>query len=182
MRALKRLVLGIVLLTLVMVAVAYALPKHVSVQRSVVINAHEQDIFPYLNDLRKFNEWSPWAARNPDTRFEYSGHPQGVGARMEWSGEGARAGGGGSQEIVESEDGKRVVVALEFEGQAPAAARYELGPAGAGTRVTWGVSADVGNNPLSRWTGLMFDRWIGEDFEQGLARLKELVEKQNAPR
>jgi hypothetical protein len=27
---------------------------------------------------------------------------------------------------------------------------------------------------------LMFDRWIGADYEKGLARLKDLVEKENA--
>lgn len=180
MRALKRLFLGLFLLLLVMVAVAYALPKTVFVQRSIAINAPEYDIFPYLNDFRKINEWSPWAARDPDMRFEFSGQPQGVGARMQWSSDQTGV-GEGSQEIVESEPGKLVVVAIEFDERAPASARYELKPAGAGTRVTWRLNAEVGNNPLARWMGLLLDRRVGEDFEQGLARLKELVEKGNAP-
>lgn len=175
MRALKRLLLGVILLTVVMAAVAYALPRHVIVQRSVAVNAPESDIFPYLNDLRRFNEWSPWAARDPETRFEYSGQPQGVGARMQWRSDHPEL-GEGEQEIVESEPGKRVRVALDFADRGAASAHYELRPAGAGTSVTWRLSADVGNNPVSRWMGLLFDRSVGKDFEQGLARLKELVE------
>lgn len=181
MRALKRLILGIVLLASVMGAVAFALPRHVIVERSTAINAPENDVFPYVNDLRKFTEWSPWAGRDPDIRYDFSGAAQGVGAKMQWSSDESGV-GEGTQEIVESEPGKLVVVALEFADRGPASARYELRPSGAGTRVIWGLNADIGNNPLSRWKGLLFDRWIGEDYERGLARLKELVERETGAR
>ena len=35
-----------------------------------------------------------------------------------------------------------------------------------------------GNNPMMRWMGLMFDKWVGADYETGLASLKELAEKE----
>ena len=57
-----------------------------------------------------------------------------------------------------------------------ATATYRLTPAGAGTKVTWGFNTDVGANPFMRWMGLMFDRWVGADYEDGLGRLKKLVE------
>ena len=47
-----------------------------------------------------------------------------------------------------------------------------------GTRITWGFTTDVGYNPMMRWMGLMFDKWIGADYEAGLASLKELAEKE----
>jgi hypothetical protein len=33
---------------------------------------------------------------------------------------------------------------------------------------------------LDRWTGLMMDRFIGPDYEKGLARVKALAEKEAA--
>ena len=42
--------------------------------------------------------------------------------------------------------------------------------------MTWGLEADMGNAPVGRYMGLMMDRWVGGDFEAGLARLKALVE------
>ena len=51
-----------------------------------------------------------------------------------------------------------------------------LRPEGDGTRVTWGLEADMGNAPVGRYMGLIMDRWVGGDFEAGLARLKALVE------
>ena len=62
MRPLMRLVLGIVVLVAMLAGVALALPSQVVVQRFVVINAPEPAVFPYLNNLHKFKDWSPWAA------------------------------------------------------------------------------------------------------------------------
>lgn len=179
MRAIKRLILGVFLLALVMVAAAFALPRHVSVERSAVINAPELDVFVYLNSPKKFNEWSPWAARDPEMHYVFSGPVEGVGARMEWDSDEF---GKGSQEIVESNPGKNIVVALDFDIQGAASSSFVLSPAGAGTKLSWGMNTDVGNNPLGRWTGLMLDRWIGADYEQGLTRLKQLVESGGASR
>jgi len=42
--------------------------------------------------------------------------------------------------------------------------------------VKWGFATDMGMNPIARWMGLMMDRWVGADYQKGLARLKDLVE------
>jgi len=54
MRPMTRLVLGLVVLIGIFAAVALGLPSHVTVTRSVVINAPEPIIFPYLNNLHQF--------------------------------------------------------------------------------------------------------------------------------
>lgn len=179
MRGLKRLIFGILLLVLVMVAVAFALPNQVSVERSTVINSLEADIFPYLNNLKKFNSWSPWAARDPETHYVFTGPVRGKGARMEWDSDTV---GTGTMEITATELNKSVMVALDFGVQGKANARYRLSPSGAGTRVTWGFETEVGNNPLKRWMSLLFDRWIGKDYEEGLANLKKVVEAEGVGR
>jgi hypothetical protein len=179
MRAIKRLILGVFLLALVMIAVAFALPRNVSVERSAVINAPESDVFPYVNNLRKFNEWSPWSAKDPEMQVGYAGPAQGKGARMTWD---SREFGTGTQEIVASEPNRSVEVALDFGDQGNGIATWTLFPSGAGTKVSWGFRTDMGNNPVSRWMGLMFDRWIGKDYEEGLARLKQAVETQTSGR
>ena len=53
MRPMTRLVLGLVVLIGIFAAVALGLPSHVTVTRSVVINAPEPIIFPYLNNLHE---------------------------------------------------------------------------------------------------------------------------------
>lgn len=173
MHPLKRFGLGVVLLALLLVAVAFALPQHITVARSKVINAPESDVFPYVNNLKRFNEWQPWAARDPEMEIKYSGPEQGVGASMEWKSSDV---GSGTHEIVESQTNRVVRVDLDFGDMGKAQATYELQPYGAGTRIVWVFDTNVGNNPLQRWMGLMFDRWVGKDFEIGLDRLKKAAE------
>lgn len=179
MSGLKRLTFGIFLLAFVMVAVAFALPNHVLVERSTVINSLEADIFPYLNNLKKFNAWSPWAARDPETHYIFTGPIRGKGARMEWDSDIV---GTGSLEITDSQPGKSLIVALDFGVQGRANSRWSLSPSGAGTRVRWGFETEVGNNPVKRWMSLLFDRWIGKDYEEGLANLKKVVEAEGVGR
>jgi uncharacterized protein YndB with AHSA1/START domain len=177
-RALKRLFLGVFLLALVMAAVAFALPRHVALERSVVINAPEIDIFPYVNNLKKFNEWSPWAARDPEMHYVFAGPVEGKGAQMEWD---SSDFGTGEMEILESQPNKSVEVSLDFGDRGGAVSSYQLSPSGAGTKVTWGFRSDVGNNPIERWLALIWlGRRVGDDYEQGLARLKKLVEAESA--
>lgn len=168
-----RLGVGIVLLAAVLVAVAFALPQHMSVARSTVINAPESDVFAYVNDLHKFKEWSPWAAGDPNMQYTFSGAEAGAGAHMDWKSEQF---GSGSQEILESRRNVFVKSRLDSDGMGTALFSYRLDPSGAGTRLTWSLDADMGNNPLMRWAGLVYARAVGADFEQGLQRLQKLVE------
>ena len=82
----------------------------------------------------------------------------------------------GTQEIVESQPNSFVKVKLDFGDMGTANASYQLRPDGAGTKVVWIFETDTGNNPVKRWMGLMFDRWVGKDYEMGLEKLKEVVE------
>ncbi|MEC9367727.1 MAG: SRPBCC family protein [Pseudomonadota bacterium] len=175
MSALIRLATGLTLLAAVLVAVAFALPRHVVVARSIDINAPESDVFPYVNNLEKFLTWSPWAAFDPKTVYQFTGPEQGKGAHMQWKSDHPQV-GTGSQEIVESKRNEYVQVALDFGDMGKASAHYRLAPSGAGTRVTWGFDTDLGNNPLSRWMGLMVARGVAQDYERGLERLKKRVE------
>ena len=54
---------------------------------------------------------------------------------------------------------------------------FRFEPQGAGTRVTWTSTGDVGGNPLKHYVAAMMDRMMGPDFEAGLADLKAVAEK-----
>ena len=173
MRPLVRLLLGIGLLVVLLIAVAFALPQEITVARSKVINAPESDVFPFVNSPKRFNEWSPWAARDPEMKYTFSGPAEGKGAKMAWSSDEFET---GSQEIVESQPNSFVKVNLDFGDMGTATASYQLRPDGAGTKVIWIFETNTGNNPIRRWMGLMFDRWVGKDYEMGLDKLKQVIE------
>jgi uncharacterized protein YndB with AHSA1/START domain len=175
MSVLKRLLAVLVLLVGLVVAGGFVLPSSTHVERSVVIARPPAEVFAILNSYRRFNEWSPWHGRDPKTEYRFEGPDEGVGAAMHWSSEQSDV-GKGRQSIIESVPNRTVATRLEFEGQGDALARFTLTAEGDGTRVVWGFDTQHGMNPISRWFGLMLDRWVGGDFAQGLAKLKILME------
>lgn len=175
MRIVKLMTLSLGIVALGLIIVGLLLPSSVHVERQIRIQAEPAEIFPLLNDLRVFNRWSPWARKDPQTQYNFSGPEQGVGARMSWY-SGQPEVGAGSQEIIASVPNQRVAVALSFGEQSTAVAYYDLQQIEGQTEVIWGFDSEFGYDLFSRYFGLMAEHWIGQDYEQGLANLKSLVE------
>lgn len=175
MSTMRKVFVVIASATIVLVAVAYLLPRQVHVERETLLAAPPSDVFALVNDFKQFTRWSPWAALDPDTRYTFEGGTQGEGAKMIWYSDHPNV-GSGSQEIIESVENQHVKVALDFGSQGQATAYYRLSPSESGTRLVWGFDSDLGNNPVARYFGLFFDGMIGEDYEKGLNNLKSLIE------
>ena len=172
----KKFIAGILGAIALFIIVGLFLPREVSVSREALINAPPEKVFAYINDLKKFNEWSPWAKRDPNMKQTFSGPASGVGQKVAWSSDHDQV-GSGTQEIVESAAPSLVRTKLDFGDMGSADASFNLEGLDGGSRITWGFTTDLGGNPMMRWMGLMFDSWIGADYEAGLAALKELAEK-----
>lgn len=162
-------------LAFVLAALSLLLPRHARVERSVVMAVPASTVFPFINDLRQFNTWSPWARIDSATQYEFTGPSSGVGASMTWHSEHPHV-GKGSQHIIESVPDERVTAVLHLGDGDNATSTIVLAPQANSTRVTWNFDTDLGFNPLSRYFGLMLDSMVGSNYEQGLATLKSMVE------
>jgi len=175
MRIVKTVLAVIVLIMSLVAIVAMFLPRSPVVSRSVDIAAPPAAVYAIVSDLRRFNEWSPWSELDPGMEITFTGPVDGVGQTMHWQSS-VPAAGSGSQTITRLEPGREVETEIDFGDRGTAGATMRIEPAGQGTRAVWGFTTDLGFNPVSRYFGLMFDRWIGPDYEKGLARLKALAE------
>lgn len=175
MKVLKILGVLVAVTIVLVVGGSFFLPGSVTVERSTVIKADAPTVFTYVNSLETFHGWSPWADLDPDMQVEFSGPKAGVGARMSWSSEVPDV-GQGAQEIIVSEPDKRVVTALEFDGKKGGEAEFKLVPQDSATHLTWRFHADFGANPLQRYFGLIIDKMLGEQYDTGLAKLRQQVE------
>lgn len=165
---------AVLALFLVFVAGGFVLPDKAHVSRSTVINAPPEKIFPVVSDLRRAKDWSPWFALDPQMTVTYEGDAPGVGQKMSWSSQNPNV-GIGSQQTTGYVENQQVVTALDFGEMGQATASIKLEPEGTATKVTWDFDTTL-RNIIERWFGLMFDRWIGADYEKGLANLKTHVE------
>ncbi len=175
MKILKILLFAVIALVIVLVIVGALLPAASHVERSIVIDAPPEHVFQHANNFRNFNEWSPWYELDPEAEYTFSGPDQGVGAKMAWQSEHDEV-GSGSQEIVQSQANELIKVFLDFGDMGVADASYILKPQREGTDFTWAFETEHGWNLVSRYIGLMMDKWLGPVYEKGLTKLKQVAE------
>ena len=176
MRVLKLLLAVLLALAVVLTAISFFLPTQWRVERSIVIRAAPEAIYPSIANLRAWESWSPWNRdKDPTLQISYEGPAQGVGAISRWTGEKM---GRGRLEVTASDPGRGMVYDLTMEGGAfKAQGSIVLEPVTGGTKVTWADSGQMGKNPLSRYFILLLDPMIGPDLQKGLDTLKETLEK-----
>lgn len=166
-----------VLSALGVVAVLVALvvlgrPDAFVVSRSATVAVPAGRLFPLVNTLHAWNEWSPWAKFDPAAANTFAGPNAGVGASMAWSGN-AKV-GVGRMTIVESQPDTLIRLRLDFEKPMKATniSTFTFVPDGRGTHVTWTMSGT--NNLAGKIFGTLvdFDRMLGTQFEKGLTDLE----------
>ena len=94
---------------------------------------------------------------------------------MAWPGEKR---GGGKLTLTSIELG-RIAYDMVFDGQDPTQGAMVLEPAlgqDGSTAVRWEFSGTIEGMPYKRYFGLFMEKFVGPDFEKGLAGLKKLVE------
>ena len=177
-KLLKAIVWILAALVVIFVGGGYLLPNEVTVQRQTVINAPQEKVFALVGGYKRFNEWSPWVELDPKTQYTFEGPESGVGAKMSWASNNPNV-GTGSQTITEHVPNFHVAVDLDFGAMGKSQAYWDLKPEGTGTSVTWAFKMKL-DGMMDRWFGLMMDRFIGPDYEKGLAKVKALAEKEAA--
>ena len=162
-------------LVMLVFVVGLFLPRKFEVKHQIGINAAASEIFPEINEIRKWPEWTVWNVQNdPTLRLTFEGPAEGVGAKELWYSDRM---GDGSIEIVYSS----LNTALDYEmitqeGRFKIYGSFVLAPSTTGTTLAWKSKGNLPFNPVSRYFGVFMEYLIGPDMEFGLKRLKERVE------
>ena len=175
MKRIKQCLIAVLLLVVALVVVSQFLPSSYHVERSVLVAAKPVAIYPWVAVLKKWPEWSPWTtAKDPTLVYRYEGPEEGVGAVSRWD---SKKMGDGMMRLIQAESTKGVAFDLAFEkGKYLSVGRIAFEPSGDATRVVWSMDGKAGSNPVDRLFGLVMDRMVGPDFEEGLGKLKLKVE------
>ena len=151
-------------------------PNEFVVTRAGKIGAPPEQVFVHVNELKKWDDWSPWAKLDPNAKNTFAGPAAGTGAAMTWSGNNKV--GEGTMTITDSAPSSLIQLRLEFlrPFKATNNVEFAFAPRGPQTLVTWTMFGK--NNFFSRIFGLFVncEQMCGKDFEKGLASLKSVVE------
>lgn len=160
-----------------MIVLGYFMPASQSVERSIEIDTYSDEVFPFLNNLESYSQWSPLYAQITDAQIIYGGADNGIGQTMAWqNSEGTYP--FGSQEIIQSQSGEFVKIKINLSGR-EATTTHAILPLANGEGVTVLTKSEI---PLGGFP--YFDRirskvrqgWLDSQFDQSLMRLKTISE------
>ncbi|MGE4312833.1 MAG: SRPBCC family protein [Pseudobdellovibrionaceae bacterium] len=151
-------------------------PDQFHYERSRVIHAAPEAIFPLLNAPKEAEKWSPWLEMDPACQMTYSGPDSGMGVTASWVG---KKSGEGRQTIVSVLEPNEIITELEFfkPMKGVSAVVYTLTPVEGGTHMSWAMS---GPNSLAGKIISVFmncEKMCGDAFEKGMENIARLVEK-----
>lgn len=173
---LSKILKVLVLLVAVFAVVAAMQPEDFQVSRSLKMNAPAAVVFAQVNNLHKWDAWSPWAKLDPNAKETFGGPESGKGAVMSWAGN--MQVGEGSMTITESRPTSLIAFRLDFLKPMAATntAEFHFNGEGAQTEVVWTMSGK--RNFMAKAMSLIFncEKMVGGQFEKGLASLKGIVE------
>lgn len=170
--------LPLVLLIIVLLLALFVAtrPATFRVARSISIAAPADVAYGFVNDFRQWREWSPFEKFDPDMQRSFSGAAAGVGAGYAWSGN-SRA-GAGAMSLRENRPYERIVIDIRFDKpfKASNVAEFTFVTVSGGVTATWALSGD--NTTVGKLMSLVMsmEKFLGPQFEDGLASLKRVSE------
>lgn len=174
----KKIVLLIVILLAIPLLVALFIKQDYQVKAEVVINQPKLVVFDYIRFLTNQDNFSVWAAMDPNMQKSSQGIDGTVGYISSWHSEN-RDVGTGEQEIIAINEGERIDFELRFyqpfSAVSPAYMQTQA-LTEQQTRVSWGFA---GHMPYPMNLMLVFidvEAMIAADLQQGLENLKLILE------
>lgn len=154
--------------------IVWSRPSAFRVTRTGKMSAPTDVVFENVNDLHKWDAWSPWAKLDPNAKNTFDGPVAGTGASMAWVGNNKV--GQGRMTITESRPNEHIQFKLEFfkPFKATNTAEFTFKSQGDQTLVTWSMSGK--SNFVCKAVSLFMncDKMIGTEFEKGLADLNSV--------
>ncbi|MDB6123456.1 MAG: polyketide cyclase [Pedosphaera sp.] len=169
-----------ILIAIATVIVVFAIivamrPSEFRITRTAAISAVPAVVFEQVNDLHKWEAWSPWAKMDPTAKISFEGPPAGTGAGYDWVGNSKV--GEGHMTITESRPVSLIRFRLDFRKPFAGTntAEFAFKPEGSQTVVTWSMTGKY--NFIMKAMGIFMscDKMIGSHFEKGLADLNTVA-------
>jgi effector-binding domain-containing protein len=161
--------------------VSLFLPDKAHLERSTEINADAEVAFNMINDLKRWEEWSPWHKPDSLTHWQFSEFTVGEGSWYTWNSNNTYV-GKGKLTIIESKPNCYIKTKMDLDGMGTSYAEYIFTPnETGGFKLTW--TMDINGEgipwyfvPFSRYFNLFIENTIGPDYEKGLSTIKKLSE------
>jgi uncharacterized protein YndB with AHSA1/START domain len=174
----KKISLGILLVLIIFLGFVSTRESKFRYERSGVISAPAEKIFPYISNFKMGALWSPYEKVDPNMKKTFSGPEAQVGSIMEF--EGNKDAGSGKLELLKIVPNELVEIKLTMTKpfHAENLIQYRLTSEASGTRFSWAMSGDGGFMGKLISVFINCEKMVTAQFDTGIANLKTTVEAQ----
>lgn len=178
MGILKKLLLFVVAVIAILLIAGLFVEKEYAVEREVVINRPEADVFKYVKMVKNQDNFSVWNKKDPNMKKEFKGNDGEVGFVYAWNSENNEV-GKGEQEIVNIVENERIDFKLRFKEPFEAEddayfATEAISPKQ--TKLKWGFKGSM-SYPMNLMLLMMdMEKELGGALQTGLDDLKTFLE------
>jgi len=161
------------LFVLIVLLIGTLIPRGFETSSHVVIKATPAEIFPHINTIKMWSNWTMWNEHEiKGLKVDYSGPLSGVGAIQKWT----EPRGEGKLWIIESLQDQQVNFASTFANFPEMQSSFTLTPVDGGTRVEWKSAGALPKGPFYGWFGLTFADSLAREYKKSLEKLKRTIE------
>ncbi|MBY8962375.1 SRPBCC family protein [Flavobacterium sp. D11R37] len=176
MKTFKKILIVVLIIIALPLIIALFVPREYNVERDVVINRPEAEVFDYIKYIKNQDNYSVWNQKDPAMKKDYTGTDGSAGFKYHWNGNDDV--GEGIQEITNVIENERIEMDLHFkrpwEGEADTWMTTDAVQPNS-TKVTWGMKGES-SYPMN-FMNLFMGSMLGNDLQQGLDTLKVKLEQ-----
>ncbi len=175
MKTIRNILITLLIILVLLLIVGLFLPSDRHIESKIIISAPAYIVFNQVDNLRNWENWSPWAVRDSQMIMVYEGPASGVGAVSKWNSP-LRQTGRGSIKILESRPYEFILIEIGFMERGKVLCPWVFSNTAGGTTVVWGL--DMKNmNLAERYFSLFVPGMLEPYYKQGLDSLKSVSER-----
>ena len=178
MKALKYIVLLILILTIGAAIYVGTLNNTYEVSRTKIMHAPIEVVYDNVNDFKNWPTWSPWLEKDTLAELSYSDITFGKDASYSWKSNDKEV-GEGSMTTIESVSFRSILQKITFlkPWESESEVSWSFKPVSEGTEVTWSMKGEMsfGEKAYMAFNGGM-DKMVGPDYDKGLDNLDAVLQ------
>lgn len=176
MKVLKKILIVLLIIIAIPLIVALFVPNESTSEGQVVINKPQQEVFDYIKYVKNQDNFGVWQLSDPNMKTTSEGEDGTVGFKYSWESEKLGKGAQVITQIIDGESMESDMFFYDFD-DTPSKAYFRLEEQSPDqTLVKWGISWTT---PYP-WNLMSLFYNMDKDFNEGLGKLKEIIESQES--
>ena len=169
MKVFRIIIYALAIVIVALLIVAFFLPSDKTVKSSVYIDAPPTLVFGQVNNLKNWEQWTPFLDTALLDESKYNETKKGVGAKHTWK---STAQGNGTMEITESVPVSFIKTEMTYGKDGSGTGTFDFADSADGTFLTWSYTTHNLKYPMGRLYGIFMKRSVKPVLDRGLQNLK----------